>query len=120
MAYPAPVFAPSSEGTSGIAVTGSSAARKIQAANIGLGAPRGASRFVRIYNAGANDVYFAFGGSAVAATVPTNADVSGGSLPVKAGDTAIFACPYEYVAAIASVAGPTQVWLTPGELVGGY
>lgn len=118
MAVNQTVFAPSAEGTSGLSVVATTARRQIQAASSGV-TPHGTARYVRAYNAGANDVFLAFGGSTVAATLPTNADISGGSLPLKAGDTAVFACPHQYVAAIAAVAGPTQIWLTPGELVRG-
>lgn len=77
--------------------------------------PTAPSGNLRIYVQGANDVFFELGGSTVAATIPVNAGANGGFV-VKAGTEKLIASKGQTnIAAIAAVAGPTQVYITPCE-----
>lgn len=76
---------------------------------------------LRVYNSSANVVYIAFG---AAAPGPTAAIPVGGTpalgLPVAPGAVEVFTVPGgdgggTYIAAMAAVAGPSNVFLTPGE-----
>lgn len=72
------------------------------------------ARHVRIYNASVNDVFIEIGNASVAAAIPVAGGANGG-MGVRAGTTQIFALTDTNVALIAAVAGPSLVYLTPGE-----
>jgi hypothetical protein len=101
------LFTPKAQGTTSIAATATTA-------RVLLSKPA-ASMQIRIKNISTTDVvYVNFGDSTVVATIPSGS--TGGSMPIGAGETAGVTVPegITHVAAIASVAGPTTVFFTPG------
>jgi hypothetical protein len=66
----------------------------------------GTVRHVRIWNSGNATVYVQFGGATVTASTST-------SMPIPAGNTELFSCPYPYIAAI-TASGSSTIYITPG------
>lgn len=96
-----PAFAAAGKAlTVNLGVTNASQRIQVQTGNI--------SRHVRIYNSSANDVFIEIGDVGITAALATG-------MPIKAGTTQILALGELYIAAIASVAGPSTVYFTPGE-----
>ena len=65
-------------------------------------------RAVRVFNSGAVTAFVEFGGSSVAATLTT-------SMPVAAGQTAIFNAQDASYAAVITPSSTATVYFTPGE-----
>lgn len=67
------------------------------------------STSVRIYNTGSEAVYIAFGGSAVATSTSAG-------MPIAPGTVETFSCNGQsYIAGVALTAGPSVIFVTPGE-----
>lgn len=95
-------------GTNSISVTSTSARHTLPA--------RSTSAVLRVRNAGASDVYIAFGDNTVTATIPT-AGGAGGGMPIGAGTVEVIDLPFTAtnIAAIAATAGPFLFSYTVGE-----
>ena len=70
---------------------------------------------IRIVNASANAVYVNFGpDNTITAAIPVPGTPANG-MAIPAGEVEIVRAPGGWVAAIASVVGPSEIFLTPGQ-----
>lgn len=95
-------FRPGVAATVNLSVTASTGNVQVQTGN--------RYRHVRIWNPSATVIVFVEFGDTNAVTASTTT-----SMPVAPGQTIIVSCPYQWIAAIGSAAGPTVTYFTPGE-----
>lgn len=94
-------FTPSAKGTVSISVTASSN-------NVQYQATEDANSCVRLYNSSSTVIIFVEIDSSPVVATTTN------SMPIPPGGVAIIGGPYQYIAAIGSAAGPSVLYITPG------
>ena len=75
----------------------------------------GLAQSVRVYNAGTNVVYIRGGADNTVTAAIATAGTPQWGMPLAPGEVEVIRAPGGWIAAIAAVAGPTPIFMTPGQ-----